>query len=670
MELMKVNMNHTHTSNVQVDLQQKEEGTPLVNRLTENVLIVHDIVANKDVSVDLFHSSLTPEFQFWIKDCFVSLCGGWSNSTTQTLSARKGTVMIWKRALLRIGVWASECHPLTPMSQWTESHVKELLLDSLHNNIAWSDDIRVSKPASGPNNRGSIETVYNILVNSRRFKLRGKVTDGISFDFPKNFFENSLEDGLKIYKVSFDEWLSGGGYESIPLPVAMAMLSDAIATIEDKRTLFLKDYFTFQRSDQAITSDSLFNKRSFDRYCRGEWIKSSGKSRDRAKALKEVVSQHYGPEVNGFPIDTQKELSDHCADIYDACLVIILCLTGFRISEVSSICGDDYHIEPDGTWVVDSEILKTNYGISELREMHGLVAKAAQTMVDLSYVTKRGCPSKDKMPLFTRSYYYSDQKKNPRSKERCTSESGLYSRLNKFYMSFLLRHPELETHCTNIYPHRFRHTWAEFVLRRFEGNVFEAIRRHFRHSFGSYFTTHYTFNKLSDEVRDQIEKEYLKEILVKIATENAQAMNDENFKKDLHGKTVKLISQAMDSSIVTVEEVDDFVDVMMEDFESIVAHEYGYCLVRKSTRHLSKCVDQKTQTPVLQNGCFDKCSDCVHNVVSVDSNRDSIIRIAVSHTDMIESHRAIFGENIKSKAIAASERLVKRAGNILDKMGV
>jgi integrase len=561
MELMKVNTNHIST--IQVDLHPKGEGTTLVNRLTENLLIVRDIIANKDVSVDLFHPSLTSELQFWIKDCFVSLCGGWSNSTTQTLSARKGTVMNLRSALLRIGVWASECHPSTPMSQWTESHVKELLVDSLHNNIAWSDDVRVGKSASGPNNRGSLEAIYGILVKSRRFKLRGKLTDGISFDFPKNFFENSLEEGLQIYKVSFDEWLSGSGYESIPLPVAMAMLSDAIATIKDKTTLFLIDYFTFQRSEQAIETACLFNTKNFDRYCRGEWTKGSQKSRYRAEALKNIIRKHYGPEVNGFPIFTEKELSNHCADIYDACLVIILCLTGFRISEVSSLCGDDYHIESDGTWVVDSEILKTNLGISELREMHGLVAEAAQTMVDLSYVTKRSCSNKVKIPLFSRTYYRRNQKGKYQVRGNCATVSGLYSRLNKLYIRFLQRHPELETQCSKIHPHRFRHTWAEFALRRFEGNVFEAIRRHFRHSFGSYFTTHYTFNKLSDEVRDQIEKEYLKEILVKIATENAQAVNDENFKKDLHGKTVKLISQAMDASIVTVEEIDDFVDVMM-----------------------------------------------------------------------------------------------------------
>ena len=318
----------------------------------------------------------------------------------------------------------------------------------------------------------------------------------------------------------------------------------------------------------------------------------------------------------------------------------------------------------------DSELIKTNHGIKEVREMHGMVAEAANTLVELSYISKRGRSNKEKLPLFGRYFYANDFNKNEsfRRNRRSTKENAIRQRLNGIYSHFLERHPEFEEYCSAIHPHRFRHTWAEFALRRFEGNVFEAIRRHFRHSYGSYFTTHYVFGKLTDEVRDQIEKEYLKEILSKLATENVQATMDDNFKRDLHGKVAYYISKAMDVTVLTEAEIDDFVDAMAEEFESITAHEYGYCLVRKDMKHLAKCIDKKTQTPVLQNGCFELCSGCINFVSSKCSNKESITRIAVSHQNMIANFTNLMGDSVKSSAIDTSRQTLKRAEEMLDEM--
>lgn len=646
------------------DLVSPLNGTVLANRLTDNTLTCYDAVTDNNNEYDFYHSNLTVELQFFIKECFVSLCGGWNNTESQTLSARHGTAKNWRFALLRVGVWASQNCPLLPLSQWTESHVRELLLGVLNNDILWTEDTE-----KAPIGRGPVENVFVLLKRTRDFNLRGTLSDGLSFDLPKNFLRTTLEAKLKSYNVTYDYWLKGHGWESIPLPVAMALLHDACAVLKDNKTLFIKDYFKHQRSANACSVRQI-DAGVFEEYCKGQWKKGTHKETlIRSEGLKEIIEKHYKGKTLGFPF-SKAELNTHCEEVYDACIVIFLCLTGIRISELGSIYADDYKLETDGTWVFFSELIKTNHGIQEALEMHGLVAEAANTLVDLSYVVKKNREDKALLPLFGRYFYGTDFDNNVnfRRTNRCASESSLRQRLNRIYSKFIQQHPEFEEHCPSIHPHRFRHTWAEFALRRFEGNVFEAIRRHFRHSFGSYFTTHYVFNKLSDEVREEIEKNYLTEILTKISTENFQAMMDDNFKRDIHGKTVHAISRAMGESILTLEEIDDFVEGMAEEFESFIAHEYGYCLVRKTTKHLSKCLDKKTLTPIIKDGCFKLCGGCVHFLTSESSNKESIIRIAVSHSNMIKSFTDLMGENVKSHAIETSKSVVKQAGFYLDAM--
>jgi integrase len=644
------------------DLVSQLDGTILVNRLAGNKLTMNDIVKDRDYVYDFYHQDLTPELQFYIKEWFVCLCGGWNNTESQTLSGRNSTARGWKSALLRIGVWASHNCPLLPLSQWTESHVSTLLVDVLNNDISWTEDTD-----KAPLGRGPVENVLVLLGQTRDFSLQGTLSDGLSFDFPKHFLQTALKANLERHGGTYDDWFNRGGWESIPLPVAMGLLHDACELLKDKKTLFLRDYFKYQRSERVYTMRQI-QQGCFDTYCKGLW-KNKKSARTRPEGLKKVVEKHYKGKITEFPF-SMGDLSAHCEDVYDACIVIFLCLTGIRISELGSIYADDYKLEADGTWVFISELIKTNHGIPEAREMHGEVAKAADTLVDLSYIVKRKRDDKESLPLFGRYFYIADCKNHVdfRRTKRGATESALRRRLNTTYSAFIERHPEFEEHCPSIHPHRFRHTLAEFAIRRFEGNVFEALRRHFRHSFGSYFTTHYVFGKLSGEVREQIEKNYMIEILTKIATENAQSIMDDDFKRDMHGKAVNAISRAMGETILTLEEVDDFVEGMADEFESFIAHEYGYCLVRKKTKHLSKCLDAKTQTPILKDGCFKLCSGCPHFLASESSNKESIIRIAVSHTNMIESFTNLMGDNVKSQAIETSKAVVKQAGVYLDAM--
>lgn len=651
--------------NQNIETQPSDNNTKLLNTLKGNELIIQDSVTMDLHTFNFSHPKISSEWTFWMKECFVNLCGGWNSSELQSLSARVNTAKGWRNSLLRIGVWATSNSYGTPMSQWDEVKVTEMMIEALNNKIEWTEDRDIA-----PLGRGPIEQLFTTISKTRNFKTKGELSDGIMFDLPDNFLEEIFKAPLKKYGLTYHEWLSSGGWESIPLPVAMAFLSDAIDMVRSTKTKFLIDYFNFQRTEDRVSTRTIFSHHQFNHFCStGEYKINRNGAKEKAAKLKEIIEKHYNDASTGFPFK-HKEIHDHCDDVYDACMVIYLCLTAIRLSELSSIDADDYDIETDGTWVFKSSLLKTNMGIKESLEMSGLVAEASNTLMALSYVTKRKRKDGKRVPLFSRYLSKSDcgDKLGTRHSMRSEKEHTLRLRLNRFYEKFLEKRPEFKEICESIHPHRFRHTWAEFALRRFEGNVFEAIRRHFRHSYGSYFTTNYVFNKLTDEVREDIEGRYLKEILTRIVTEDLQATLNEDFKRDLVGKVANQVSKAMSSTILTEAEIHQFVEELSDEYESILAHEYGYCIVRKDLKHLAKCVDKKTQTPILKNGCFEICSGCVNFLASEKSNKESITRIAVSHTEMIASFKNIFGDNVTSTAINASKKTVKRAEEILNDM--
>ena len=543
--------------------------------------------------------------------------------------------------------------------------MKQLLADAVSNRINWRNGLE-----PGPINRGTIENLILALERSQDYKLKGLTTDGVTFTYPKHFLEESIKDTLKEFGVTFHDWKSGNSWESIPLPVAMTLLAEAINTIRDPKTLFLIDFFAYMRSKDSLSHRALITRGAYERNRLGRAARTTQENYERVLQLKNIVLHHYPDSEGKFPFNSQGELVEHCQNVFDQCIVIFLCLTGIRISELASISGDDYNLETDGSWTFKSDLIKTAFGTTETRELSGLSAEAANVLTSLSFIDKRDRLDGMRIPLFSRYYYFLDYNKNtnPRATFRTESAQALRGRLNRVYDKFLINHPEFKEICASIHPHRFRHTWAEFAIRRFDGNVLEGIRAHFRHAYGSRFIKHYVFEKLSEEVKDKIEQKYLQEILTKLALENVESISNPSFQHDLKGKLVGYISQAMGTEVLSIEEVDDFVSEIMCDFERIVVHEYGICIVKKDTISQSKCLDVKTQTPKLERACFDLCSGCLHLLCSQSSNKESITRIAVSHSKMIKDFESVFGPDVKSDVIDASKKSLKNAESILASM--
>jgi hypothetical protein len=341
--------------------------------------------------------------------------------------------------------------------------------------------------------------------------------------------------------------------------------------------------------------------------------------------------------------------------------VIFLTLTGIRISELASICAEDYEQKNDGTWVFKSSLIKTNMGLMEVRSMSGLVAEAADILCKISYVTKKGRTDSKRLPLFGVYFLAWDLNTDNdiRDVARGEKESSLRGHLNGYYKKFIDKYGQaFEDMCPSVHPHRFRHSWAEFALRRFEGDVFEAIRVHFRHSYNSQFTHRYTDGKLSEEIKSDIERKYLRELIERMAGDD----KDDEFV----GATALYIKRFVNSDefkCLEPSEVDGYIDDLCDEFESLIAHEYGFCLVRKETRNQAKCLDKTTGIPILENGSFELCSGCINSLHSCKSNKESITRIATSHQNMIASFPFT-----DSTAVKESKATLTRASKILSQM--
>ena len=644
-----------------------------VNKLTHDYLVGTDLV-NRDENgnpkvwkLNFYRNNITMKWQLWAKKAFVELLDGWDSVERQTLVGRSGTVKNWYINLLRIAVWASQNKISTPLSLWEEKDLVQLFQDAIENNIPWSDRLKTETLSYG-----SLKGLVDTINVTREHYLLGLIDDGYTTLITYDFLTDAAIPVLKRLGINYDQWFKSNKVGSVPIVVFLILVQRAIEVIRDPYTLFLSEYMQLVRKRRINTKDHWRNG-TFLHFCSNKKVNLRDKTKEDFRLIKGLLKKHNIEIDENLDLST-KTVSAQCDKIFDACILIFLALTGIRVSELLSISGDDYKQNPDGTWVFSSEIVKTNKGISEARQLSGLTLESAKLLVNCSLVTKRNRKDKKRIPLLLRAFNSDgvDKKTDTLTAKRYRISTSEGIRLTVIAMlnEAIAKHPQLRDVVEHIHPHMFRHTWAEFALRRFEGNVFEAIRRHFMHAYGSYFTTTYTFNKLNKEVKDTIERKYLYEILERIAYENINAMKNPNFKRDMTGKVVNYLAKAMDVTILEDSEVQEFIESIGDEFESISAHEYGYCLVRKSTRALAKCYDRETQVPLLENGCFSLCSDCPNYAASGISNKDMIIRTAISHQNMIESQEKLWGKKVKSKAVEASRKVVNQAEKVIDAMEV
>jgi integrase len=653
----------------------------LINEIGSLLFTVNDPVEGKDFFFDLSHPSYenNEHIRRTISELFIMSVSnnlGWSNPTTHALSGRNGTVKNKYTGMKRIGVWWATQKPNTKLSEWNMNDVKKLLEDILQLKVEWQHQVKqeyYKAKSEGVINRGAMGTILQELNRSEQLVFSGKIQDGLSLFISRKQEKKILQPILRSHNTSFEDWKQGNSHSAIPLPVAMLLLSDAIEVIRHKNTYFLIEYFQNQRTDHFYSPQSLFCRDTFQRYCNGEWDSEKGAvalNTAKAEGMLRIIKKHYGDAKISFPM-SGKELSNWCNRVYSAGLVILLVLTGARISELASMKPGDITCKLDGIWDFKSEIIKTNHGIATQRPVYGLAAEAVNAMNELSYIDKLNPDVDVDIFLFSKIYKYSVTTSSFDFKKLSdgSSKATLTYMLTQFYKDFLKRHPEVKSICPSVSPHMFRHTFAEFALRRFDGNVHEAIRRHFRHSHKSFMTNIYLSNKI-DEAFATAQEIMIRDIAEKMVKDARKHLNSENIDPQFFGAAMKAAIDLLDAKVISSEEeLDSVIEEFAEGFEKIVPHEYGFCMPRTKTISQSQCFDKVSKVAKFEDAGFSTCSSCVHSVQEINSHEASIVQIGLTHAHQMKSIEVTTSFNLENnKQYQASMNAVKNVERVLKRM--
>ncbi|MGE8410096.1 MAG: hypothetical protein ACN6QH_24010 [Pseudomonas sp.] len=498
-----------------------------------------------------------------------------------------------------------------------------------------------------------LERTYTLLHS-------GKLVDGVVHRMTGPFKKSTMGPLLKELEVDYAVWSRGGSYGSIPMTCASLMLAEAITQIESDEAKIAAIFFTQWRIEKTKIQ-SWFGEK--DRLALYRRMQSPGYVLSRfergwassAVELGTAIDAVTTGNFESLPWKNQGALSDFCAELTKAALTVITLLSGFRISEINGMRLADYEQEPDGSWWFTSENYKTESGLALPRSLHGLAAEAATLMKNLSAVDT----DKFNLPLLHRAYrseaFHVARGTGKFSDEQWLADVGyglfaLRGWFKSFYKTHVVdKYPEAGKIHSEVSPHQARHTFAEFALRRFDGNVMEKIREHFRHSYGSFHTRRYTREKLSESVRLSLERDYAKEVMGRIA----HGKLDDRF----YGPAAKRIDKEMaEISVLTGDEFDDRLSALASEFERFTAFEWGYCALRANEQHIAKCHDPKTGTPnVDQRSTPEVCAGCPHSMNNSLQKRE-LERTAISHQFIAENHPLKALGNMSGEVVRKIER--------------
>lgn len=462
-----------------------------------------------------------------------------------------------------------------------------------------------------------------------------------------------VESYCKELDIDYIAWIKGRSRSTVSVVLGMLQLGYAMEILDSNKTRCLKAFFKALHDCKTVPPYTNFKemgrsifplekkKGGVHHFTKSRYENEFFTGLRKHLLIEFDVDNIEDLPFKKFPLDnmTVSEINHYSRCVHGCGFIVFLCVTGARRGELESLTMKDVVTDDYGnkSFGVDnhvefhSKIHKTNHSLSTKRDITGFSLLALDALTHIS-ANKKVSES----ALFSYTFIQKDQKSGSKAYNSlcfnfASNSSGTNLR-NFFYKYFAeTMSDDITQECNEGTAHAYRHFFAEFALRRFDGNVREALRDHFRHSYGSYMTTPYVSNKIYETVdMESVHYDYLIEL---IGREYLAHIDD---KKALFGPIGKWIRKQVSSfeSLAPEELVAEIESVADEFNGRIETHEYGYCVIKKVTETQSNCYNHVTKTPMIKEAKWDLCGGCLHRL-SLPNSRDTIMRIGTSATEMI-----------------------------------
>ena len=481
----------------------------------------------------------------------------------------------------------------------------------------------------------------------------GEVSDGPEFILSAPIVESALKPTIQNSGNDFETWKKGGSYGNVPFVIAHLLLADALSIVRSDRVKQMLAFFNVVRETSAHDYLKIFwnssGQTQIAKYKNHadisilsethESIASDSIANDcKVKFIrplhKELWAIHLASKVNepfSFPWKNNADFRAEYNNIQAAIYIIFLSIMGKRgPSEVRTLRGIDITRSNELTGqdaLMYPSIWKTNKGARKAQGVTNFIDDVLAVLLRLGYQDKTNTD----LPLFCALPTLTTPNKEP----RVISLDRAQDRMLNYYAEFCQRTGEtvdfdIKALHEKITSHQFRHSFAEFALRRFDGNVEELIRQHFCHRYNHWWTRRYTEDKLDSDHINEVNRRYIRELVPRILLDNtddpeyvgAMAL----FIKKRFGETVR---------VVNANEAEDIITAVCEEIVQVTAHEYGWCLLHKEAYSAAKCSNINGH-PQPTNTSAEKCTGCANFCASNQSHLAKQTQIVLSHIDFIE----------------------------------
>jgi integrase len=413
---------------------------------------------------------------------------------------------------------------------------------------------------------------------------------------------------------SYADWLGGGSFDIVPFEISLAVLAYCLQLIKSDETKYALAWFQAERRlrDEDRLPNYSAAVKLFSEF--GQPPKKHGRPPMYADQVFFEELRRLYPDVDSksqlplpcIPFGKGKRSVKQTANhLLTACFLAILILTGIRQSEARGMARDAF--EKDGSdYLFASNIYKTNHGIVTDRHVSDAVADFIDVLDGMGGV---GLADDRRTDLF--SYFRHNFKTGFQLEYSLgTNSINVLNQVNSFYKIFLDKQgDDVRCHCPHVTAHGFRHAWAEFAMRRFDGNIMPLIRDHYRHHFGSKMTGAYTHNKIELSEYQHLGRRQIFELVSRYVDGAAS----------LHGQLGEFLTRQADNiGLIEMHDKsarDAAIKQLVEEHIGdpiITPHEYGLCILTEKTKQLANCRDE-AGIPKTQTADIDSCVGCVNS---------------------------------------------------------